>query len=109
VFLHDSRLELSISTSLKKEAQKEVVEEGQPAGSQSPRTTQWRNISQNHWIGPSDVRHFPGMFLPEDSSNNLCEGRNFFTYSWKAPRSGVEGGRCLTAHGNTAQQLGQEV
>lgn len=33
----------------------------------------------------------------------------YFTCLWMASKSGVEGGSCLTAHGNTLQQLGQEV
>lgn len=58
-------------------------------------------------MGLSDATPF--MFLLESSSDNLCERRNILTYLWMASRCGVAGGSCLTAHGNTAQQLGQEV
>lgn len=58
--------------------------------------------------GPRDAADFLSLFLPEVSPT-LCEGRNIFTCPWMASMSGVEGGSCLTAPSNAAQQLGQEV
>jgi hypothetical protein len=59
--------------------------------------------------GPGGAANFLSLFPPEVSSINFCEGRNIFTCPWMAFMSGVEGGSCLTAPSNAAQQLGQEV
>lgn len=111
MLFHDSQLELlASSTDFKKHAQKGVVGgKKSQQGDQFQRTKQRLGTGQNHWMSPSDSTHFQSMFIPKGSLDNLCEGRNIFTYLWMVSRSRVEGGNGLTAHDSTAQQLGQEV
>lgn len=110
LFLHDSRIKLSaLPIHFKKEAQKGWLWEGELAGRPTPKNKAREPDRPRALEGPLGCCTFPSMLLLEDSSSNLCEKRNSFTCPWMAFRSGVEGGSCLTAHGNTAQQLGQEV
>ena len=96
-------------TDFKNKGQKGVIGEERPKGWPVSMYKAMDGDRPKPLDGPRGAANFLSLFPPEVSSINLCEGRNIFTCPWMAFMSGVEGGSCLTAPSNAAQQLGQEV